>query len=261
MTSSGISVGTSALRDDDRSALTAAAAKLIVALDFPSAGEALAFVDRLDNSVRWFKVGLELYLSAGNSIVETLIRRGYSIFLDLKLHDIPNTVAGAVRSAAQSGASLLTIHAAGGAAMIEAAAHAAAGVDVAPKILAVTVLTSIDQQQLNAIGVPGTPAAQVERLAALAIDAGADGLVCSPEESGHLRGVLGNKPLLVTPGIRPAGAEMGDQKRIATPEAALRSGASYLVVGRPITRAHNPRLAAENILRSMSTAAGGDFAS
>ena len=245
----------SPLAEDGSAGRVAAAAQLIVALDFPGAVEALAFVDRLDNSVQWFKVGLELYLAAGNTIVETLIRRGFSVFLDLKLHDIPNTVAGAVRSAAQSGASLLSIHAAGGTSMIEAAARAAAALDTAPKILAVTVLTSIDHQQLNATGVPGAPAEQVERLARLAMGAGADGLVCSPEESGHLRRLLGAKPLLVTPGIRPAGAEIGDQKRIATPEAALRSGASYLVVGRPITQAQDPRLAAESILNSMAAVA------
>ena len=227
--------------------------KLIVALDFPGSTDALAFVDRLEGRVRWFKVGLELYLAAGNTVVETLIRHGFSVFLDLKLHDIPNTVAGAVRSASQSGASLLTIHAAGGAPMIEAAANAAASLLDPPRILAVTVLTSMDQEQLNGIGVNATPAEQVERLARLAIGAGADGLVCSPEESANLRLILGPKPLLVTPGIRPAGTEAGDQKRVATPETALRSGASYLVVGRPITQASDPRLAAENFLHSMAS--------
>jgi orotidine-5'-phosphate decarboxylase len=227
--------------------------KLIIALDFPGSTEALALVDRLEGSVRWFKVGLELYLAAGNIVVETLIRHGFSVFLDLKLHDIPNTVAGAIRSACRSGASLLTIHAAGGALMIEAAAKAAASVSQPPRILAVTVLTSMDQQQLNSIGVAATPAVQVERLARLAIEAGADGLVCSPEESANLRQILGPEPLLVTPGIRPAGGEVGDQKRIATPEAALRSGANYLVVGRPVTQAADPRVAAENILRSMAS--------
>ena len=226
--------------------------RLIVALDYPDAASALAFVDQLEGSVHWFKVGLELYLSAGNTIVHTLVRHGFSVFLDLKLHDIPNTVAGAVRTASRSGASLLTIHASGGAAMIEAAANAAASVDTAPKILAVTVLTSMDEQQLHAVGVPGAVAAQVELLARLAVNAGADGLVCSPEESGRLRQILGPAPVLVTPGIRPAGAGNDDQKRIATPEAALRSGASYLVVGRPITQAADPQQAAENILRSMA---------
>jgi orotidine-5'-phosphate decarboxylase len=138
--------------------------------------------------------------------------------------------------------------------MIEAAVHAADSLPEPPKILAVTVLTSMDQQQLAATGVSGTPAEQVERLAAMAIGAGADGLVCSPEESANLRDKFGPGPLLVTPGIRPAGADVGDQKRIATPEIALRSGASYLVVGRPITQADDPRSAAEAILATMASA-------
>jgi len=228
--------------------------RLIVALDYPDAAGALALVDRLEDSVSRFKVGLELYIGAGNTIVHTLVRHGFSVFLDLKLHDIPNQVAGAVRTASHSGASLLTIHAGGGPAMIEAAAKSAAEAENAPKLLAVTVLTSMDQKQLAAIGVQGTPAEQVERLARMAIDAGADGLVCSAEESGHLRQVLGPKPLLVVPGIRPAGAALGDQKRVATPDAALRSGASYLVVGRPITEASDPKAAAQAILASMAEA-------
>jgi orotidine-5'-phosphate decarboxylase len=229
-----------------------AASRLIVALDYPEAASAMALVDRLEGTVRWYKVGLELYLSAGNTVVHTLVRHGYSVFLDLKLHDIPNTVAGAVRSASHTGASLLTIHAAGGPAMIEAAAEAAAKSANAPKLLAVTVLTSIDASQLAAIGVLGKPAEQVARLGKMSIAAGADGLVCSAEESGTLRQMVGPKPLLVTPGIRPAGAETGDQKRIATPEVALQNGASYLVVGRPITQAADPKLAAEKILAGMS---------
>ena len=214
----------------------------------------MALVDKLEDAVSWYKVGLELYIGAGNAIVQTLVRHGLSVFLDLKLHDIPNQVAGAVRTASHSGASFLTIHAGGGPAMIEAAAKSAAATEYAPKILAVTVLTSMDQKLLAAIGVEGTPAAQVERLAKMAIEAGADGLVCSAEESGHLRQILGHKPLLVVPGIRPAGASIGDQKRVATPEAALRRGASYIVVGRPITEASDPKVAAQGILASMAEA-------
>lgn len=228
--------------------------RLIVALDYPDADTALRLVDRLENAVSWYKVGLELYIGAGNTVVQSLVRHGFSVFLDLKLHDIPNQVAGAVRSASHSGASLLTIHAGGGPAMIEAAAKSAAATENAPKILAVTVLTSMDQKQLSAVGVEGTPAEQVERLARMAINAGADGLVCSAEESGHLRQILGPKPLLVVPGIRPAGAALGDQKRVATPEAALRSGASYLVVGRPITEDSDPKAAAQAILADMAEA-------
>ncbi len=224
--------------------------KLIVALDFPSGPLALDFVDRLEGSCRWFKVGLELFLAAGGSIVETLRHRGHSVFLDLKLHDIPNTVAGAVRSVAPLGAELLTVHASGGPAMLQAAAEAAAGLPNPPGLLAVTVLTSMDQAQLTAIGVWQSPQEEVLLLARMAFANGITGFVCSPEEAGTLRSAL-HGAVLVTPGIRPAGAALGDQKRIATPAAALAAGASYLVVGRPITQAANPAQAANAILDEM----------
>lgn len=227
--------------------------RLIVALDFPSAPLALQMVDRLEGRCLWFKVGLELYLNTGRSIVETLCGRGFNVFLDLKLHDIPNTVAGAVRSASSTGASLLTVHAAGGRAMMEEAANAAASLHHPPKILAVTVLTSMDGEQLAGIGVPVTPAEQVLRLALLANASGIDGLVCSPAEASLLCAEL-PAPLLVVPGIRPEGAARGDQSRIATPSAALASGASMLVVGRPITQAHDPATAVDAILAEMSAA-------
>ncbi len=228
--------------------------RLAVALDFPSARLALDLVDRLDGSCLWFKVGMELYYAAGNSLVETLRDRGFNIFLDLKLHDIPNTVAGAIRSATQAGASLLTIHAAGGPAMMSAAAEAAAAPG-APRLLAVTVLTSMDAAELAAVGVSASPAEQVLRLARLAKDAGIDGLVCSAEEVGALRAELGEEALLVIPGIRPSGSEVGDQKRVATPRAAIERGASMLVVGRPITRAANPAQAAKSILEEIAETA------
>lgn len=228
--------------------------RLAVALDFPSARLALDLVDRLDGSCLWFKVGMELYYAAGNSLVETLRDRGFNIFLDLKLHDIPNTVAGAVRSATQAGASLLTIHAAGGPAMMSAAAEAAAAPG-APRLLAVTVLTSMDAAELAAVGVSASPAEQVLRLARLAKDAGIDGLVCSAEEVGALRAELGEEAILVIPGIRPSGSEVGDQKRVATPRAAIERGASMLVVGRPITRAANPAQAAKSILEEIAETA------
>jgi orotidine-5'-phosphate decarboxylase len=224
--------------------------QLIVALDFPTASQALDLVDRLDGQCQWFKVGLELYLANGSSIVTSLRSKGYDIFLDLKLHDIPNTVAGAVRSVSRLGASLLTIHAAGGLAMLEAAAS----IPDAPRLLAVTVLTSMDAAQLATVGVPGTPAEQVLRLAQLAASAGIDGMVCSPEEVPLLRAELGTGPLLVVPGIRPGDAARGDQRRVATPEAAMASGASMLVVGRPITEAVDPAAAAEAILTAMAGA-------
>ena len=182
------------------------------------------------------KVGLELYLAAGTAIVEELIAQDFSVFLDLKFHDIPNTVAGAVRSAASMGASLLTIHAAGGPAMLAAAAEAAAASPNAPRLLAVTVLTSMDRTQLAAIGIESSAADQVLRLARLATASGIQGLVCSAEEVRLLRQEIDASTQLVVPGIRPAGAAVGDQKRIATPADAIRAGASKLVVGRPITR-------------------------
>jgi orotidine-5'-phosphate decarboxylase len=226
--------------------------KLIVALDFPDAPHALALVDRLEGRCRWFKVGLELYLAAGNSIVETLKRRGFSVFLDLKLHDIPNTVAGAVRSVAGLGVDLLTVHASGGPAMLAAASEAAAGIPKAPRLLAVTVLTSMDAGQLTATGITVSPAEQALRLARIAHGAGIHGLVCSPEEASQMRRELPDS-ILVTPGIRPAGATVGDQMRVATPAAALAAGADYLVIGRPITRDENPLVAFEDILTETST--------
>ena len=221
--------------------------RLIVALDFPSADAAMDLVDRLQGTCRWFKVGMELYYAAGNPAIERLRDRGFQVFLDLKLHDIPNTVAGAVRSVAGTGASLLTIHAAGGSAMIQAAVEAASTPD-SPRLLAVTVLTSMDGAQLAAVGVADAPAVQVMRLARLAAAAGIDGLVCSAEEVAAVREAVGAGALLVVPGIRPAGATGDDQRRIATPATAIAGGASMLVVGRPITQAADPAVAAAAIL-------------
>jgi orotidine-5'-phosphate decarboxylase len=227
--------------------------RLIVALDFPDTRAALALVDRLHGATRWVKVGLELYIAEGNSLVAELKRQGFSIFLDLKLHDIPNTVASAVRAATRLGVDMLTVHAAGGPEMITAAVQAA---ESQLALLAVTVLTSMDAAQLEATGVAGTPAAQVERLANMALGSGVNGLVCSPNEVSSLRKHFGNEPLLVIPGIRPEGTEMGDQRRVATPAAAIASGASYLVVGRPITRAVDPEAAAKAILSEMQSGIG-----
>ena len=229
----------------------ASGAQVIVALDFPDSDPALKLASRLENLVQWFKVGLELYLSAGNEIVHALKSKGYSVFLDLKLHDIPNTVAGAVRSAASTGADMLTLHAAGGPAMLAAAAEAAGKLSLPPKLLAVSVLTSMDADQLHAIGVSGAPADQVLRLAALASEAGISGLVASPQEIAPLRSGFPDLTLVI-PGIRPAGSAVGDQKRIATPAAAAAAGANYLVIGRPITQAADPAAAAQAILDEMS---------
>ena len=234
--------------------------RLIVALDFPTAAAALAHVDQLDNQILWFKVGLELYLAAGNSIIEKLTARGHKVFLDLKLHDIPNTVASAVRTASQTGASLLTLHAAGGPAMLTAAAEAAAQTSHAPRLLAVTVLTSMDALQLAATGIPTPPAAQVDRLALMSIAAGITGLVCSPQEVAHLRLTLPRETVLVVPGIRsasaptPAANYIDDQTRTADAPTTITAGASMLVVGRPITRAQNPAQAAQEILNQIAAA-------
>src|SRR4051794_18928687 len=208
--------------------------RLAVALDLPSEDEALKLIDRLGQSCRWFKVGMELYYAAGNSIVQQLRDRGFDVFLDLKLHDIPNTVAGAIRSATRAGASLLTIHATGGSAMMRAAAEAASAPG-SPRLLAVTVLTSMDARELEGIGIIASPAKQVLRLARLAQASGIHGMVCSPEEVDLLRKETGPDTLLVIPGIRPAGSAVEDQKRTATPAQAIAQGASMLVVGRPIT--------------------------
>jgi orotidine-5'-phosphate decarboxylase len=227
--------------------------RLIVALDYPCAGMALDAVGRLGNLVQWFKVGLELYIAEGNSFIETLRERGYSVFLDLKLHDIPNTVGGAVRSAALSGAGMLTVHAAGGPAMLAAAQEAAAGVPFAPKLLAVTVLTSMDVAQLAATGVNASPGEQVLRLARLAHRAGIRGFVASPAEVARLRTAYPDSTLVI-PGIRPVGANAGDQKRVATPGLAIDDGADYLVVGRPIMQASDPAAATQAILDEMDAA-------
>ena len=236
----------------------AAEDRLVLALDFAAAEPALALARQVQGVCGWVKVGLELYLATGNSIVAQLRALGFSVFLDLKLHDIPNTVAGAVRSAAQAGASLLTVHAAGGPAMLRAAVAAANELrrcgDVPPRLLAVTVLTSMDAAELAAIGIAQPPAEQVLRLGRMAVECGVDGLVCSPQEVALLREELGAAPLLVTPGIRPVGSDAQDQKRLATPEAAIAAGASLLVVGRPITQASDPAQTAQQVRNAIAHA-------
>jgi orotidine-5'-phosphate decarboxylase len=235
-------------------ALEEARKRMIVAIDVADTKSAVALVERLENTCRWFKVGLELFVASGPGIVDVLVTRGHSVFLDLKFHDIPNTVAGAVRSAARLGARMMTVHASGGPEMLTAARAALDGISEPPELLAVTVLTSMDVPQLLATGVQADPAEQVRKLAGIGIAAGFRGFVCSPQEVGTLRSLTGPEGVLVIPGIRPAGGDTGDQKRIATPAEAIRHGASYLVVGRPITQAANPAEAAENILREMAGA-------
>jgi orotidine-5'-phosphate decarboxylase len=226
--------------------------RLIVALDVPKAEDAHALVERLAGRVGLFKVGSQAFTAAGPELVRAIVARGERVFLDLKFHDIPNTVAGAVASAARLGVSLVTVHGLGGRAMLEAAVGALPAMGT--KLLAITVLTSHDDDTLDEIGVNGNVAESVIRLALLAKDAGIDGVVASPHEVALIREACGSDMLIVTPGIRPAGAASGDQARAATPLAALAAGADYLVVGRPITEAADPAKAAEAIVREMEGA-------
>jgi orotidine-5'-phosphate decarboxylase len=226
--------------------------ELIIALDVPSADAIPDVVKSLPEAVRYYKVGLELFVAAGPEALTFLQKRGKRIFLDLKLHDIPRTVARAVASASGYGVSLLTVHAGGGRALLSAAAEARpAGMN----IVAVTTLTSLDQSDLTELGVTRDIREHTVELGALAIACGIDGLVCSPLEIRAFRQRIGAEPVIVTPGIRPAGGDLGDQKRVATPAMAVADGASFLVVGRPILEATNPGLAAEQILQEIQTAA------
>jgi orotidine-5'-phosphate decarboxylase len=220
--------------------------RLIVALDTTDVTRAKAWADAAGPHCGLFKLGLEFFLANGAAGYRAIA--GRPVFLDLKLHDIPNTVAGGVRAVLPLAPRLLTLHAAGGAAMIAAARQAAEAAGAArPLLLAVTVLTSLNAAALASIGVAGTPAEQVVRLAKLAISAGADGIVCSPLEVAAVRAAIGPGPKLVVPGIRPAGAAVGDQARVMTPAEAVAAGADWIVVGRPITGATDPAAAAAAI--------------
>jgi orotidine-5'-phosphate decarboxylase len=241
-------------RNDSQDRVQEARKRLIVALDVPSVEAALELVNRLDGKCQWFKVGMELFTATGPAMIEKLKASGLLVFLDLKFHDIPNTVAGAVRSAAGLGVNMLNVHAGGGPAMLAAANAALEGIADPPQLLAVTMLTSMDAAQMKAIGLARSAAKQVELLARMSMKAGIHGFVCSSLEVAALRKLTGEKGVLVVPGIRPAGAKVGDQRRIATPASALRAGASYLVVGRPITEAPDPAKAAEAVLEEMADA-------
>lgn len=214
--------------------------RIIVALDFPSAELALRFARQLDPAQCRLKVGFELYVAAGPDLVRQLVDAGFDVFLDLKFHDIPNTVASACRSAADLGVWMMNVHASGGAVMMSAAAEAVASVSCSPLLIAVTVLTSMDQQQMSGIGLDMPIAEQVMRLASLTQESGLDGVVCSAQEARLLRSALDNEFSLVTPGIRPLGSSSDDQSRIVTPRQAIADGSSYLVIGRPITQAKDP---------------------
>ena len=226
--------------------------RLIVALDLPDAARARAMVDRLAGKAGMFKVGNQLFTAAGPELVREIVGRGEKVFLDLKYHDIPNTVAGAVSSAGQLGVSLVDVHALGGAEMLQAAVGALPAMGI--RLLAVTILTSQGEAGLAATGISGSMADAVRRLAVLAREAGADGVVASPHEVALVREACGPDFLIVTPGIRPSGSARGDQARSATPAAALAAGADYVVVGRPILEADDPGAAAAAIVREMAAA-------
>jgi orotidine-5'-phosphate decarboxylase len=229
--------------------------ELVVALDVPSADLVPSVLLSMPSEIVLFKVGLELFTAEGPSIIKTLANHGKRTFLDLKLHDIPRTVARAVAAAAHHGVALLTVHAGGGREMLRTAAEAARDCGpTAPRLLAVTTLTSLAAEDLIELGITRPLKEHTLALGEMAVTAGIDGLVCSPLEAAEFRARLGTRPLIVTPGIRPAGANAGDQKRIATPAAAVKAGANYLVVGRPILEAAHPQTAALNVLAEMRAA-------
>lgn len=231
--------------------------RIIVALDFPVEAAALVLVERLDPSRCRLKVGKELFTRLGPAFIERLAGRGFEVFLDLKFHDIPNTVEAACAAAADLGVWMVNVHASGGRAMMEAARERLASFAQPPLLIAVTVLTSLDAEDLEQIGCPGEPLDRVLRLARLAQDSGLDGVVCSPREAALVRGGLGPDFVLVTPGVRPGGAVVGDQKRVMTPDEAVAAGADYLVIGRPITAASDPMQALAGIERDISGAGAG----
>lgn len=213
--------------------------RIIVALDFNNTGDALSLADKLDPELCRLKVGKELFTAAGPQLIEKLMAKGFQVFLDLKFHDIPNTVASACKVAHDLGVWMVNVHALGGRKMLQAARDAIPR-DTTTKLIAVTLLTSMDQSDLDDIGLTGEPADIVERLARLANDCNLDGVVCSALEARRLRQLLSGGFCLVTPGIRPLGEEAADQKRIMTPQQAIQNGSDYLVIGRPITQAVDP---------------------
>jgi len=225
--------------------------KVLVALDFADAVSAKAFVSGLNSSQCRLKVGKELFAIGGPDLVKELILLDFDVFLDLKYHDIPNTVAKAVQAAAKMGVWMVNVHALGGRKMMQAAKKAIDESEHKPLLIAVTVLTSMEQSDLAELGLPGTPRENVLRLANLAKDSGLDGVVCSAQEASEIRDQVGTDFCLVTPGIRPAGSAVNDQKRIMTPVEAMEAGSSYLVVGRPITQSDNPNQVLEEINASL----------
>lgn len=231
--------------------------RLIVALDFSDASGALELAARLEPAICRLKVGKELFTSEGPALVDELSRRGFQVFLDLKFHDIPNTVAQACMAAARLGVWMMNVHALGGRRMMAAARESLERSAARPRLVAVTVLTSMEPADLAEVGVAGDPEAEVLRLAALARDSGLDGVVCSAREAAMLRREIGRDFCLVTPGIRAAGAGLDDQSRVTTPLDAIRAGSDYLVVGRPITRAADPGAAARALAQEIDGALAG----
>ena len=226
--------------------------KIIVALDYSDAQLALELVARLEPMLCRLKVGMELFSTARSRLIEQLMQRGFEVFLDLKFHDIPNTTAQACKAAAELGVWMVNVHALGGRKMMEAAREAMSLYTQSPKLIAVTLLTSMAQEDLTDLGIAATPADMVLRLARLARDSGLDGVVCSAQEAALLRQQCGSEFCLVTPGIRSADAVADDQSRIMTPCAALNQGADYLVIGRPITRAVDPLQALQNFVKQIT---------
>lgn len=226
--------------------------KIIVALDVPDARAADKLLNDLGDSVTWIKIGLQLFTAEGPSLVRDIRNRGYKVFLDLKFHDIPNTAFGAVRSAVDLGVDMTTIHLFGGQPMIGTTVEAAKGSSLL--VLGVSVLTSFNQEQLTGIGVSAEVGDQVQKLVQLGYDVGLRGVVCSPHEIARLRKQFGDDLTIVTPGVRPAGSDKGDQQRVMTPGEAIKEGASYLVIGRPITGAADPAAAARKITEEIAAA-------
>jgi orotidine-5'-phosphate decarboxylase len=237
--------------DSDQASVQNSISPIVVALDYPTARQAIAMAKQLDPTKCRMKVGKELFTAAGPAVLEQLHKMDFDVFLDLKFHDIPNTCAGAVAAAAELGVWMVNVHASGGERMMTAAAEAIANKSHKPLLIAVTVLTSMEQSDLAGIGLDVSPQQQVERLAKLAKQSGMDGVVSSAQEIGLIKELCGKNFLTVTPGIRPTGSASGDQRRIMTPQQAVDAGGDYMVIGRPITQADNPQQACVDIINSL----------
>jgi orotidine-5'-phosphate decarboxylase len=239
--------------DSDQASVQNSISPIVVALDYPTAKQAIAMAKQLDPFKCRVKVGKELFTASGPAVLEQLHKMNFDVFLDLKFHDIPNSCAGAVAVAAELGVWMVNVHASGGERMMVAAAEAIANKGHKPLLIAVTVLTSMEQADLAGIGLDVTPQQQVERLAKLSKQSGMDGVVSSAQEIGLIKELCGKEFLTVTPGIRPAGSAAGDQRRIMTPEEAVNVGGDYLVIGRPITQAKNPQQACIDIINTLQS--------